>query len=380
MIPPTSETRNIQELSPPLRALLSLLLFGCFYTSLNLYPQSGYFAESLAEFDHLPFPLAGAWRDRLLWSDYWTHGMMYALGLLSLAGAFLPLLHPHRWQAARALLAISLIWKTFLLWADFRLWSTNEVIQLVAAGLMVIDPQTCLARVRATLIVLLTGSAINDLYHQGPQFFSILQLLALALWSLVTRWRGLGFGVMAILLFYDGIADASYHTVVLFPMLLLSWDDQPVFPRPSPAHALLGLFLAALTVTMVPHGLFILSPNRVPIEVDLRLKKKDLHYHIRIVYPRSSDNNLNDYRVGIFRFRTAVNDSDSRAEQLLEPLRDQGVVVLGLGLFNQCPECLREPYLYEYYRQELQRRWQPEQLSVEASWGGIPFYQCHDGN
>lgn len=365
--PPSPLERSYSDV---LRALLCLLIFGCFFSFLHIYSQHGYTTESLEDFDCLPPPLGAQWRARLLASSYVTHGWLYLGGLITLGGAFLPLVSPQLCQKARWILLAALSWKVFLLSADVRLWSTNELIHVLACLVFLWDPWQSRGRIRLCLAIPLMASAATDAWHQGPSLVALLQFTAPLLWLWGKEYRHLGAALLVALLVWYGLIDVSYRTVILIPLVLLSYQRQP---PPGFPNRLLLIGLSLLGALMLPHGLAILSPPRIPVSVIIQFRKGPTSHDIRIRYPRFTEGQTNDYRVDIFK--VAQLQGKQQYLPVLEPVSDGKTILLNLNLFNQRPECLREPYLYQFYLEELMWRWAPDFVYIRATWGDQIIYE-----
>lgn len=356
-------------------ALLCLLLLGCFFTSLTIYGENGFFRESVEDFNWLPLPLIGRLRGGWLLSDYVTHGLLYVLGLPVLGAALAVLYSPRFFQPGRVVLALALAWKLFLLSADVRLWSTNEVIHLTCA--LVFLTRSGLAPMRLVPTVLLVAAGANDLFHQGTSLLAVIQVAAALVWLLNRQHSNWGAAVLALLLFYYGILDHSYHVVILLPLVLLCCESQPAPLKRNLANGLLLAILGLLGSLILTHGLFILSPARLPVTAWVQMRKGDQRYVLRIRYPRVNMYDTNDYRMEILRY---TREGDRRqVASVLEPISDGTVTLFHLGLFNQRPEVLREVYLYDFYFHELRRRWAPDYLKIRATWGNEVIFERQHG-
>lgn len=356
-------------------ALLCLLLLGCFFTSLTIYGENGFFQESVEDFNWLPPPLLGRLRERWLLSNYVTHGLLYFLGLPVLGAALALLYSPRFFQAGRVVLALALAWKTFLLSADLRFWSSNELIHLVCGVIFL--TRSGLATLRLALAVLLAAAGANDLFHQGTSLLGVLQVVAPLVWLLSRQYSNGGAAVLALLLFYYGMLDHSYRTVVLLPLVLLCCESQPTPLKRDWANALWLAALAVLGGLMLGHGLFILSPARLPVTAWIQMRKGDQRHVLRIRYPRLNMYDTNDYRMEILRY--SREGGRRHVDSVLEPISDGKITLFHLGLFNQRPEILREPYLYDFYFSELLRRWAPDSLKIRATWGNEVIFERQHG-
>ncbi len=357
------------------RALLCLLLLGCFFTSLNIYGDNGFFRESIEDFNWLPLPLLGNLRAGLLASDYVSHGMLYALGLPVLAAALAQLYSERFIRIGRLVLALALTWKAFLLSADVRFWSTNELIHLVCG--VVFLARSGLACLRLVLVVLVTAAGANDLYHQGTSLLGLLQVAAPLVWLLGRDYSNWGAAVLALLLFYYGMLDHSYRTVILLPLVLLCCENPaPPLQRNWKNGLLLG-GLSLLGCLTLNHGLFILSPARLPVTTWIQMRKGQQRHVLRIRYPRVNLYDTNDYRTEILRY--TKEGGQRHTASLLEPVTDGEIILFQLGLFNQRPEVLREGYLYDFYFNELLHRWNPDYLKIRASWGNEVIFERQHG-
>lgn len=355
------------------RALLCLLLLGCFFTSLTIYGDHGFYRESVEDFNWLPLPGLGSLREHWLLSNYVTHGLLYALGLPVLGAALAQLYSPRFLRAGRVVLAVALAWKVFLLSADVRFWSTNELIHLVCS--VVFLTQSGLASLRLVLVVLLAASGANDVYHQGISLLAVLQVAAPLVWWFGRESGNWGAAVLALLLFYYGMLDHSYRTVVLLPLVLLCCENHPTPLKRNLANGLLLAALLGLSGLLLGHGLFILSPARLPVTAWIQMRKGDQRLVLRIRYPRVNMHDTNDYRTEILRYT-----GKRQAVSVLEPITDGEVTLFDLGLFNQRPEILREAYLYDFYFQEVRRRWAPDFLKIRANWGNEVIFERQHGD
>lgn len=358
-------------------------------------------------FNYAPSPLLENFRGLVFMDLFQTRTWFYAQGMCALFGLFsLFLLRSS--VPALCLLAWLFLNKLFFYLADFRLFTNFHHFHLFYTLVFLVAPDKLrwfrLALVLSYLLsglVKLTpswmfGEYFNSLPDKLPLLpkvdwvvtaasvgVIVLELLGPLCWFTRAQWlRRLSFGAFLVFHLYSGVIVGFWYTSLMLPLVVAAFlgFNEPLhagwrFARRQ--AAVIGVFLVALAGGVwnyfIPGdsrltgegtytGLFMFDANHaVKFQVNIRKGENLWVFQVHRNW-RFPGEPIRDAEIVCARFKNGEPVGNFR---VTAPVRDGGEVIFNPRYFTDARMRISgDPYLYYFYARELQRRYQPDQLSL----------------